>query len=159
MKKTIFSLVALSILTLGAASCNQNRGDNPGLREEVFTGVLPAADALGVRYTLKLDFDDDHNYTDGDYDLVETYLYGDTLSATGTRDAASFKSEGDFTLEKNQNGKSYLKLVQNAKDSSAGSNGGPLYFLVDSDSTITMVNADLQPSETPGMNYTLKKAK
>lgn len=168
MKKTFYITAAFTALLMAGAcsgnnSCNgTDKSCNDGDRTEVYTGVIPAADAAGIRYTLKLDFDDDHNYTTGDYDLLETYLAGDTISPTGLKDLSSFKSEGDFTVEKGQganSGKMYLKLVQDVKDSSAGSNAGPLYFLVESDSTIVMVNSDLQPAATPGMNYTLKIAK
>ena len=55
--------------------------------DKVYTGLLPAADAEGVRYTLKLDYDDDKNNMEGDYDLLETYVVGDSLSMTGHKDA------------------------------------------------------------------------
>lgn len=168
MKKTFYITAACATLLMAGACSGNNKSAGidksakAGDRTEVYTGVIPAADASGIRYTLKLDFDDDHNYTKGDYDLLETYFAGDSISPTGLKDLKSFTSEGDFTVEKGQganSGKTYLKLVQDAKDSSAGSNAGPLYFLVESDSTIVMVNSDLQPSETPGLNYTLKIAK
>ena len=127
--------------------------------DQVFTGVLPAADADGVRYTLKLDYDDDKNNTEGDYDLLEVYLVGDSTNATGYKDGARFKSEGDFTVMNGTGAnaaKKYIKLTQDAKDSSKGSNAGPMYFLVESDSTLVMVNAELEQSVMPGMNYTLK---
>lgn len=162
-KTTLIMAAALSMMTMGACtgnkagSCDKAKcGD--GDKKELYTGVLPAADADGVRYSLKLEYDDDHNYTDGDYDLLETYLEQDSTSAVGFKDGKSFKSEGDFTVM-DKDGKKYLKLVQDAKDSAQGSNAGPMYFLVESDSTIVMVNSDLQVSETPGLNYTLNLAK
>lgn len=164
MKKTMLMMAAaLSMMTLAACSGNQkSSGDKSncekGDKKELYTGVLPAADTDGVRYALKLEYDDDHNYTDGDYDLLETYLERDTTNAVGFKDGKSFKSEGDFTVM-DKDGKKYLKLVQDVKDSAKGSIEGPLYFLVESDSTIVMVNSDLQLSETPGMNYTLTRAK
>ena len=146
------------------AACSGSQKTNmPGrtgdCKDEVFTGVLPAADADGVRYTLKLDYDDDKNNTEGDYDLVEVYLVGDSTSSTGYKDGARFKSEGDFTVMNGTGAnasKTYIKLTQDARDSSKGSNGGPMYFLVESDSTLVMVNAELEQSVMPGMNYTLK---
>lgn len=159
MKKLILGAAAMTLVMMAACSGNPGSGMPGKYKDEVYTGVIPAADAAGVRYTLKLDYSDDHNYTDGDYDLVEVYLAGDSLSSTGYKDAARFKSEGDFTVIDGTGANSsrkYLKLVQDARDSSAGSNAGPIYFLVESDSTIVMVNADLEPSATPGMNYTLK---
>ncbi len=166
MKKAIYMVAAgLSLMSMAACSgnktCNGDKSCGSGAdgdKKELYTGVLPAADTDGVRYTLSLEYDDDKNYTDGDYDLIETYLKADTTATTGYTDGKSFKSEGDFTVEK-KDGKSYLKLVQDVKDSDAGSNVGPMYFLVESDSTLVMVNSDLQVSETPGLNYTLKLSK
>lgn len=154
-------MAAVVATVLGLASCsNCNKracdGGNKGDDDKIYTGILPAADADGVRYTLKLDYDDDAaGLSKGDYDLVETYIKTDSI---GTNDVASYRSEGDFT-EISKEGKSYLKLVQDVKDSTPGSNAGPLYFYVESDSTLVMVNAELQPSETPGLNYTLKLVK
>lgn len=166
MKKSIYMLAAgLSMLTMAACSgnktCNGDKscgGCADGDKKELYTGVVPAADTDGVRYMLSLEFDDDHNYNKGDYDLIETYLKADTTATTGYADGKSFKSEGDFTVMQ-KDGKSYLKLVQDVKDSEKGSNAGPIYFLVESDSTIVMVNSDLQVSENPDLNYTLKLSK
>lgn len=163
MKKTFYILAAaLSMVSMAACSGNQkSSGDHKGTagdKKEIYTGVLPAADADGVRYALELEYDDDHNYTDGDYDLLETYLEADTTSTLGFKDGKSFKSEGDFTVM-DKDGQKYLKLVQDVDDSQQGSNAGPMYFLVESDSTIVMVNSDLQKSENPDMNYTLKLSK
>lgn len=170
MRKLIFGAAAMTLLALSACSngngscaADKNCGDcKKGDKEAVYTGVLPAADVDGIRYTLKLDYDDDNNYTDGDYDLVEVYFVGDSTSATGYKDSARFKSEGDFKVINGTGdnaSKKYIKLVQDVKDSSAGSNADVMYFLVQSDSTLVMVNSDLQESTTPGLNYTLKLVK
>ncbi len=163
MKKLVYmAAAALSMVSMAACSGNQKTSGEAqkadGDKMEIYTGVLPAADCDGVRYSLQLEYDDDHNYTDGDYDLLETYLESDSTSTLGYKDGKSFKSEGDFTVME-KDGSKYLKLVQDAKDSQQGSAEGPMYFLVESDSTIVMVNSDLQKSETPGMNYTLKLSK
>ncbi len=115
----------------------------------VYTGILPAADAAGIRYTLSLD------YTDGDYELTQTYLDFDSISPDGYKDGQAFQSEGNFTVEDATPataGKKHLRLVSKASESAPADT---LYFLIDSDSAITLVGADLQPSETPGLNYTL----
>ena len=98
----------MSALALGACSGNNCSSYNAcsGTRtcnldkDKVYTGVLPATDADGIRYTLKLDYDDDKNFMEGGYDLLETYIVGDSVSATGYKDAGSFRSEGDFTVMK-----------------------------------------------------------
>ncbi len=160
MKKSIFMAAAAALMVfMGACStkeCQKGADCTKADKEEVYTGVLPAADCDGVRYTLHMDFDDEDN--DGDYKLVETYLAADSTSAMGYKDVKTFKSEGDFTIEK-QGDKTYYKLVKDVKDSMEGSADTPMYFVVDSDSTITMTNQNLEVSETPGMNYTLTVAK
>lgn len=162
MKKMILGAAALAMVTLAACSGSPKDtmpGNTGNSKDEVYTGVLPAADADGVRYTLKLDYDSEKNNSEGDYDLVEVYLVGDSTSSTGYKDGARFKSKGDFSVMDGtgaNSSKKYVKLVQDAKDSSNGSNGGPMYFLVQSDSTLVMVNAELEESVMPGMNYTLK---
>ncbi|MDE7402978.1 MAG: copper resistance protein NlpE [Muribaculaceae bacterium] len=161
MKKTfmVAALAALAVTGLASCNCNKNscKNEKKGDRIEIYTGVLPAADADGVRYTLKLDFDDDQNYTDGDYDLNETFLVSDSTAVMGTRDTKSFLSEGDFIVE-NKDGKKYLKLVRDNKDSQVGSAEGPIYLLAENDSTLVMVNADLQLPENVAQ-YTLKRTK
>ncbi len=160
MKKSILmagaALLTLGLASCGSGSCDKGACDAKSDVDVVYTGVLPAADCDGVRYTLLLDYDD--NNQEGDYTLVETYIQADTVSAIGYKDLQSFVSEGDFTVEK-QGDKSYLKLVKDAKDSAAGSIDTPLYLLVDSESTLTLTNQDLEVSNTPGMNYTLTKSK
>ncbi len=161
MKKPFLILAAIVSL-ISMAACSGNKTVAPGnmnvKHDQVYTGVIPGADVDGIRYTLKLDYDDDHNYTTGDYDLLETYIKADSTANIGYSDLSSFKSEGDFTVEQ-KDGKTYLKLVKDARDSSQGSVEGPLYFLVESDSTLVMVNSQLEPAANPQMNYTLKLAK
>jgi hypothetical protein len=167
--KKIFSIlaVALGVTSIAACSGNSKTADNTGddlkeLKDEVYTGVIPAADCDGIRYSLTLAYDTAANDKEGDYSLLETYLQSDTTSTTGYKDLKSFKSKGDFAVIKGEGvnlGKTYLKLTQDSKDSEAGSAAGPIYFVVDSDSTITMVNSDFEVSQTPGMNYTLTQAK
>lgn len=151
MKRTFCYLAAAAaLLTLGACTGTQKPTTAPTPdrdTDKVYTGVMPGADVDGIRYTVLLDFDDDG--TEGDYDMVQTYFVTDS---TGTvQDVESFASEGDFSVGTGANGQKYLKF--------SGDGAGEIYFLADTDSTITMVDATLTPSTTPGMNYTLKAAK
>ena len=144
------------------AACSGNKCAKDGKCEErpdeLYTGVLPAADCDGIRYTLKLDYDDDDNNMKGDYDLTETYLTADSTAVAGTKDKESFVSEGDFSVIEKE-GKKYLKLVKDAKDSNPQAID-LLYFEVTSDSTLLMVNNDLTaPVDSVALNYTLKLAK
>ncbi|MDE6825863.1 MAG: copper resistance protein NlpE [Paramuribaculum sp.] len=154
MKKSILmGAAALAMVSMAACSgnktCDSAANCAKGDIDAVYTGLLPAADAAGIRYTLTLDYDDEGNK--GDFDLIETYLQGDSTSALGYTDLKTFTSKGDFTVGK-QGDKTFIKLVEK------GSSSIPTYFLVDSDSTITMTNEDLDVTHLPGMNYTLKLA-
>lgn len=159
MKKSIFFAAAVAMLGLAACSSNnsncKNGTCNKGDVTETYSGILPAADCDGVLYNLTLEFDDNDN--DGDYKLVESYLQTDTTAATGFTVIATYNSEGDFTVNK-QGDITYLKLTKDVKDSQANSIDTPLYFVVDSDTSITMTGEDLQPSVT-GLNYTLTTTK
>lgn len=165
MKKTVLGMAALAALSL--ASCGGNNSKCNGAagcdskcdeKVEIFSGVLPAADAEGVRYTLKLEYDDDHNFTDGDYDLDETYLVADSTATDGMRADKSFKSEGDFSVT-DKDGKKVYKLVPDVKDSNPEATLTPMYFVLDNDSTLTLVNDKLERAANPDMNYSLKLAK
>ena len=160
----IMLMAAAGLTVLSMASCSGNKCDKDAScdncdkncdKEVLYTGVLPAADCDGIRYTLHLDYDD--NGQKGDFILVETYLGSDTTTALGYKDLQTFTSKGDFTVAQ-QDGKTYLKLVEYTKDSSARATD-MMYFVVDSDSTITMTNSSLETSAMPGMNYTLKISK
>lgn len=161
MKKIVL-MAGVALATLGFASCDSNKtaktaDDAANAPKEdvvdVYSGVLPAADCDGVRYTLTLEYDTDDN--DGDYKLVEAYLQADSTAVGGFKDLKSYASEGDFTVTK-KDGKTYLKLVKDAKDSQAEA-ADNLYFVVDSENAITMTNSDYEVSANPDMNYTLTK--
>ena len=158
MKKTIY-VAAAAFMIAGMAACSNKNCEKKGtdIPDQTYTGVLPAADGPGVRYTLKIDYDDDKNNQAGDYDLLETHLGVDSLGLNGVNDSVSFKSEGDFTIME-QNGKKYLKLMKDTRDSHPSA-ADALYFLLSTDSTLTMVGADLQPSVSASLNYTLKLVK
>lgn len=158
MKKLMyFAAAALAVVSMASCDGNGKSYKGPKIPDQVYTGVIPAADAAGFRYTVKLDYDDDDNNMRGDYDLTEIVIVGDSTSPLGYKDAGTYLSEGDFTVVE-QNGKKYLKLVKDPRKSNAIA-VDKLNFLVSSDSTITLVNDDLEESIVPGLNYTLKLAK
>lgn len=156
MKKLIYA-VAVALVALSTAACSdkgKQYDKRDGDRKEVYTGVLPAADASGIRYTLALDYDDDNGYTDGDYKLVQTYLVSDSVARLKYRDSVSFKDKGDFTVTA-QNGRKVIKLTPSPKSKQ----GEILYFLVDNDSTITLTMASLEAPVDTMLNYSLKLVK
>lgn len=146
MKTLTYIAAAAAILSLAACSGKQAAEtaaqDDAAATDTVvatatYTGVLPAADADGVEYAVEL------NYTSedaGQYEMVQNYIVGDSISAT-------FTTAGNFTVGTSDNGK-YITLA--AQDTTQN-----VYFVVASDSTITMVDATLTPAENPEMNYTL----
>lgn len=160
MKKMFyFAAVALAAVSMSACTGSKtadSSSEETRAQKEVYTGILPSADTDGVRYELKLDYSNDSTFNSGVYDLDETYLKADTLSSTGYKDLDSFKSKGDFTVMKD-GGNSYLKLVE--KEANDSVKTPAMYFLVESDSTLVMVNSELEKSVNPDLNYTLKLKK
>lgn len=159
MKKFAMAAMVAVAAVAGLASCSGDKGCAKGAcgvdDDQLYTGVMPAADCEGIRYTLKLDYDD--NFTKGDYDLVETYLAADSTAVNGVRDNVSYKSEGDFTVI-NKDGKKILKLVKDVKDSNPKATA-TLNFEATSDSTLVMLNDSLQAPVSDVLNYTLKLVK
>ncbi|MDE7407295.1 MAG: copper resistance protein NlpE N-terminal domain-containing protein [Muribaculaceae bacterium] len=127
MKRNFLYLAAMaSVVALGACADKQNTqtvSDHSDI-DKVYTGVLPSADADGVRYTVLMDYDDDNN--GGEYDMVQTYFTTDSVG--NINDIATFVSDGDFTVATSDTGKKYLKF--------SGDGSGEMYFLNHSDSTI-----------------------
>lgn len=122
-------------------------------RSVIYSGILPAADAAGIEYSLRLKYEADINYLGGSYNLTETTLYSDSASTSSD----IFRTKGDFTVERattRTKGRKYLKLMPDAK---RGHDELPLYFIIDSDTAITMTGPDLRGAETSDLNYTLKK--
>lgn len=157
MKKS-FYIASAAVAMLAIASCTSNKkAENQTTPQaevehvtEVYAGILPAADADGIQYTLLLEYDVDDNFAEGDYNLTETVLTADSTSTTGYVAGATTVSKGDFDVFTKDGGK-YLKLTDDANETDV------MYFQVTSDSTIVMVNEELQQSVIPELNYTLTK--
>lgn len=158
----VMAASAAALVMLGACSgnnCKNSECDNckSDCEKIVYTGVLPGADVDQIRYTLTLDYDD-HNTSKGDYDLIETYQQADSVAPGGMKDVRNVRSEGDFSIMDKENNK-YIKLMPDIKDSDASADGSVLYFLVENDSTLVMVNSNLEKSENAGLNYSLTRTK
>lgn len=163
MKKALFGI---ALISLAFASCNDkncNKGEScatHGDRTELYAGILPAADAEGVFYSLVLDYDDDDNYTTGDFELTQSYLMRDTVAPTALQAGLTSVAEGDFTLGTKGTAAEtikYITLTPKAKDAIGNADSAPLYFLVNDDNTLTMVSADLTKAENDSLNYTLTR--
>ncbi|MBD5213923.1 MAG: copper resistance protein NlpE [Bacteroidales bacterium] len=157
MKKTlIFAVAGLSMAAL--ASCSGKK-ENKEVAETTpapventvktvaYTGVIPAADCEGIKYAMDLAYNEEGN--GGTYQLTQTYFNTDSAATEGIAVLGEFNSEGTFKVTTNDD-KSYITLYD---DSTVAQDN----FLIDSDSTITMVNAEL---EVPtALNYTLSVVK
>lgn len=150
MKTKVLSLAGVAALMVALGACSNKQCTKTAVvsddDEQYYTAVLPAADADGVRTTLIVDLDDDDN--DGDFELIQTFF---NVDSTGVSDIASFVTEGDLTYTKTADGKLNLTLK--------APTGETMYFVAATDSTMVMTDASFVPTETPGMNYTLVKAK
>ncbi|MDE6377748.1 MAG: copper resistance protein NlpE, partial [Duncaniella sp.] len=115
--------------------------------EAVYAGLLPAADAEGVQYILKLNYISEGDSVMGAYDLHEMYLAADSAA-----NSVEVATEGAF-VGIDKDGKSYLKLAPESNPAQE------MYFFVESDSTLVLVNSELEPAANPELNYTLTLVK
>lgn len=147
--KRIFSYAAIVAAIFAMSACSGTQKSTDSATEvaevtdftpvqETYAGVLPAADADGIQYTVVLDYNSDGS---GEYDMTQVYMMADST--------ASFKTSGNFTAARDENtGKKYIKLAGDTPIDD-------VYFVVATDSTIVMADATLATPDTPGMNYTL----
>lgn len=149
MKKVILFAAACAMLTAcgNGKTAGNAEGvdslDSVAVDSAVYTGVLPAADVFGIRYRLALAQDS----TNG-FNLTQEYLKSEnevdtTFTYTGTAEIK--KSEGEPA-------KTYYVLNTGAKEDTYN-------FLVLNDSTLRMVNAELEETVAGGLNYDLKLQK
>ncbi len=107
----------------------------------VYEGIVPAADGPGIRYVLSVD--NVNSEKEGTYTLVTTYL-----DSEGAGKENSFTSKGTKQIirkEVNKVTKTALKLTSDNGDA-------PVYFLIVNDTTLRLVNEDLQEAES-GLKY------
>lgn len=162
-KQFLIGLAALA--AVGFVACDRPNDKSAcsgdGDKEVLYSGILPAADAQGVIYTLKLDFDDDHNYTDGDYRMVENCVASDSIATSGLKVTSVSYTSGDFRKESEVlDGKTveYIKLLPDAKDGLGAASTSPVYLLINADQSLTMVSQDLVVPENAEL-YTLSVVK
>lgn len=160
MNKLIL-LAAATAAAAGLAACSNTSSNaaapqaGSGDKAVLYSGILPAADADGTAYALRLDYDDDRGYADGDFSLTETTFAIDSAGAAA--EVAASYTEGDFAKKtKTVNGQAveYIQLAPDAKDALGDASSCSLYFIVNPDGSLTMANADLTPASS-GLNYTL----
>lgn len=151
MDKKLIMGVLLASGALVACSTDGNRActaKNQDSRVETYQGVLPSADAAGIRYVLTLEYD---SADGGDYHLTRQYLDGNN------KVIQNYEADGDFTVMRvRPNGEEgeFLKLEPDHVSQAADRPADVLYFIRDSDTALTLVGPNLQRAMS-GLNYTI----
>ena len=134
MKKFfIFSGIMAVLLSCQSKTAKDVSVDNETAQCEhaqVYKGLLPAADCSGIEYTLGIDTVNDS------YHLTTVYI-----DAEGAGKNLSFTSEGKRSMMHRGEGEDarvFYKLTPCGKDTAS------VYFMVVNDSTLRLVNTDLQ---------------
>ncbi|MFV0585946.1 copper resistance protein NlpE N-terminal domain-containing protein [Bacteroides reticulotermitis] len=157
--KKVFMMVAV-VAALASCQSKANKGSEAGsdslavevaspLSEtsEVYQGTLPAADGPGIDYVLALNTA--VNGTDTIYSLEMTYL---DAEGPGKNKSFTFKGKQESIRKVvNQKTKRGYKLSADHDDT-------PVYFVVVNDSTLRLVNENLEEAQT-NLNYNLVKVK
>ena len=151
MKKTVFVIIACAALT---AACNNGKkasnttdaqADTTATADSiVYEGVRPAADCAGIRYRLAVANDSTQGFS-----LTESYLKSET-EVENTYAYAGKLEEQKATVGGKEN--TYYKLPM-------GKNEPTTNFLVVNDSTLRLVNDQLEEAATKELNYDLKLVK
>ena len=134
MKKFfVFSGIMAVLLSCQSKTAKNVSVDNEPAQCEhtqVYKGLLPAADCSGIEYTLGIDTMNDS------YQLTTVYI-----DAEGTGKNLSFTSEGKRSMihrGEGEDARVFYKLTPCGKDTAS------VYFMVVNDSTLRLVNTDLQ---------------
>lgn len=134
MKKFfVFSGIMAVLLSCQSKTAKNVSVDNEPAQCEhtqVYKGLLPAADCSGIEYTLGIDTLNDS------YHLTTVYI-----DAEGTGKNLSFTSEGKRSMihrGEGEDARVFYKLTPCGKDTAS------VYFMVVNDSTLRLVNTNLQ---------------
>ena len=134
MKKFfVFSGIMAVLLSCQSKTAKNVSVDNETAQcehSQVYKGLLPAADCSGIEYTLGIDTLNDS------YHLTTVYI-----DAEGTGKNLSFTSEGQRSMihrGEGEDARVFYKLTPCGKDTAS------VYFMVVNDSTLRLVNTDLQ---------------
>jgi hypothetical protein len=148
MKKTVFMLIACMAMM---ASCNNGKtttaeaGDAATTDSVVYEGMTPAADCYGINYRLVMSQDSTMGFT-----MAQSYMKSETEADT-TFNYQGVAVAATKTVDGKEN--NYLKFPIAENDTT--------YFLVLNDSTLRMVNSDLEEAvmQNGDMLYDLKLVK
>lgn len=158
MKLKNLFMIGAAAMALAACSnsktCDKNcdKADASDDVKVTYAGEIPGADGT-YKYDLVMEYDD--NGTKGDYVMTQTVV---------GQDVAPIVTKGDFkvyTPTNDSKDQKYIQLTPDHNDRASEAKAASdevYYFLIDSDSTLTMVGADLQPAAS-GLNYTLTVVK
>lgn len=148
MKKVFVLMAACATMVAcqqkGKADAEAKAGDTAQTEVAADTmhyeGVVAAADGPGIRYEIALAADSTNGFS-----MKETYL-----EAENGKEKVSNYSGNAEKIEKDVNGaKKVAYKFATGKD-------GAVYFLQANDSTLRMVNEELEESVTKELNYDLK---
>lgn len=143
-KRTIMkkmTLCSLACAVLAMMSCTKGKQTLENEQQctndsTIYTGTIPAADCDGIAVRVAL-----ANDADQGCHVTSTYVEPGEEDLMVSQDGTYEKMEHD--------GKSYYKLT---------CNGDTSYYLILDDTTLRMVNRDLEePIQTEGMSYDLSK--
>lgn len=120
---------------------------------EVYEGTLPAANGPGIDYVLTLDMLADSN--DTLYTLDMTYLDG---SNNGAGKKMTVKGKPQMIHKVTQDAKTKKPVTKKAIKLNPSDGSAPLYFVVANDTTLTLVNDNLDETVSD-MNYDIIRVK
>ncbi|MCI6617279.1 MAG: copper resistance protein NlpE [Prevotella sp.] len=144
MKRTVMILTACAILAAcqqqNKTAVSQEGNDTTATDSLHFVGELPAADGPGIRYDLRI-----ANDSTAGFAMTETYLEAEK----GKDQTTAYAGKAE-TVTKTIDGKE-VKAYKLA----SGVNEPATYFKMVNDSTLRMVNEDLEEAVS-GLSYDLK---